>query len=234
MQTSICIFTDFDGTITQLDTQEYLLNKYAAPEWREIEEAVGRGEVSDLEALRKEMEMLSVPLAIPEEEIAGIPIDPSFPEFCRFCKEHGLPLTILSGGIDRFIKTILGKYRLATIPFHANSVEIANNQWRIVPNPGPKIRRLCNHCKTYHLLRARSHFKYIVYIGDGNTDRCPATEADIRFARGNLAKFLDEEKIAYFPFESFEDVLRVLSDIIEKLNYPRRAHLVKTFHHTAN
>src|SRR4029453_3347163 len=32
------VFVDFDGTIASLDTTDFLLERYAAPQWRQIED----------------------------------------------------------------------------------------------------------------------------------------------------------------------------------------------------
>ena len=48
------------------------------------------------------------------------------------------------------------------------------------------------------------------YVGDGVSDRCVALAAERRFARAGLATWLDEQGVAYEPFDDLFDVLRAL------------------------
>ena len=45
-----------------------------------------------------------------------------------------------------------------------------------------------------------------VYVGDGYSDRCAALAADRVFARDGLAAYLDEQGVAYEPFETLSEI----------------------------
>jgi 2-hydroxy-3-keto-5-methylthiopentenyl-1-phosphate phosphatase len=45
------------------------------------------------------------------------------------------------------------------------------------------------------------------YAGDGVSDRCVSLAAERRFARAGLARWLDEQGVAYEPFGDLCDVL---------------------------
>ncbi len=212
---SFTIFTDFDGTITRQDSLAYVLDKFGDRHWLEIEDRVTIGELTDREALQAQFDLLNIPLEVALEAIKEIPIDNTFPEFYRFCQRHRIPLIVLSGGFECFIRTILQAHGIEGVPFYANRVEVVNNRWKVIPNPGPKINNLCNNCKTYWVKSHRKKGIQTIYIGNGNTDRCPILEADIRFAKGSLAKFLDEKNVPYFPFEEFADVQEVMSQLLK-------------------
>jgi 2-hydroxy-3-keto-5-methylthiopentenyl-1-phosphate phosphatase len=51
----------------------------------------------------------------------------------------------------------------------------------------------------------------VVYVGDGYSDRCAAQAADRIFARDSLARYLDEQGVAYEPFDDLDDVARALA-----------------------
>ena len=52
----------------------------------------------------------------------------------------------------------------------------------------------------------------IVYVGDGATDRCPASLADVVFATGFLADSCTRKGIPFFPYETFGDVQKRMSE----------------------
>lgn len=231
---SFIIFTDFDGTITQQDSLAQVLYKFADSRWLEIEDRVTAGELTDRQALQAQFDLLNVSLKAALEVVKEIPIDDSFPPFYHFCQQQGWPLIVLSGGFESFIQTILKRRGLEGIPFHANRVIVKNNRWKVVPNPGPKINNLCNNCKTYWVQFHRKVEYKTVYIGDGNTDRCPIIKADIRFAKGNLAKFLTEQGIPFLPYNNFADVQRKLQLIAEKKTISREQNIEETLGHCSH
>lgn len=211
----LAVFTDFDGTITQQDTLEVLLDKYCTAPWREIEDQVTAGNLSENAALQREFDLLKIDMTAAIKEIMGIPIDRTFIQFAQFCSDQNIPLTILSGGIDHFIQQILKNHGLAHIPFFSNTAQIENGNWKIIPSATPRIKSRCNHCKTHHLVQYRNSGHQIVYIGDGNTDRCPAENADLIFAKGSLAKYLTERGINFYHFNLFSDIQNRLSNLLD-------------------
>jgi len=49
-----------------------------------------------------------------------------------------------------------------------------------------------------------------ILIGDSITDLHGSRHANVVFARNGLQAYLDEEKIDYYPFETFHDVIKTL------------------------
>ncbi len=209
------IFIDFDGTITQKDTLQMVLDRFAPANWWYIENDVIAGKRTDSEALQAEFDLVEADwdevMRFLDDEVV---IDPDFSSFVDYCSTNRLPLTILSGGFEEFIERILNNHiPQRRISFIANHIEIRNKRWKVIPNAGMKINGLCNHCKSYHLQQAKNFGKRVIYIGDGTTDRCPALRADIIFAKHHLADYLSAEKIAYYPFTGFADIRRQLKNL---------------------
>ncbi len=210
----IYVYTDFDGTITQRDLLYYLLDVAAPREWQLIEAALTSEAVDEKSALQKEFDLINISLQEAIDIVMNVPIDPTFAAFAYYCLEHEIPLEILSGGFEQFIAAYLQKHQLAFIPFYANKARVENNRWQIIGAPNPKIRHLCNHCKTYWVKQKQQAGYIVVYIGDGNTDRCPASHAHYRFAKGDLARYLDKHQMPYIPFQNFADVLEKFHAIL--------------------
>lgn len=62
----------------------------------------------------------------------------------------------------------------------------------------------------------------IVYVGEGYSDRCPAQFADFVFAKDELQKFCQEKNISYFLYNSFDDVVERVKDILSRKRPKKR------------
>jgi 2-hydroxy-3-keto-5-methylthiopentenyl-1-phosphate phosphatase len=71
----------------------------------------------------------------------------------------------------------------------------------------------CGTCKKAQLLELGKKGYTTVYIGDGISDRCPAREADVLFARDGLLEYCRREGLQCFPYDDFGDVLSVLKKL---------------------
>ena len=205
---ALSVFTDFDGTITEQDTLVHLLDRYAGPEWLEIERRVEDGELSEELGLREEIALLTVPW---EEALASVlervPVDPGFAGFAALCEARGWPLTILSGGLEPLIRAVLAREGLERVPLRANGLGFEpDGRWRVIPAATPRINALCNHCKSHWLADAAGNGTRTLYIGDGTTDRCPAGRADLVFAKGALAEWCEARGLAHRRFARFDEI----------------------------
>ena len=207
------IYTDFDGTITQIDSLNMVLDEFAISDWRPIEDRVTAHELSEKEALQAEFDLVNVPLDDAIQFLKkNAKIDTTFKPFADWCKTNGLELIVLSGGFKEFIETIFKQFGINGLAVYSNSLKIENNKWQVIQSKLPKIKDLCNHCKTNHILESQRNGYKVVYIGDGNTDRCPAENADIVFAKNSLAEYLELKNIKYYKYQNFWDIQNILTN----------------------
>lgn len=201
------VFSDFDGTISEPDCLDLLLHQFGDPAWVEIEEAVGRKEMVEAEALQRQFNLVRCTreeaLRLLEERVT---IDPYFQPFVGWCRCHGIGLTILSGGFHFFIAHLLRNAGVEGVPILANEAEVDGERWLVIPAAVERQCPECNHCKKTSLDRARSGGERIVYVGDGLTDRCVAPEADLLFAKKALVQICEAEAIPFRPYRHFGDV----------------------------
>lgn len=213
----IKIFTDFDGTITKIDSLNMVLDEFAVSDWRSIEDRVTVNELSEKEALQAEFDLVNVPLNDAIKFLKNnAEIDSTFIAFVEWCKSNKIELIVLSGGFKEFINSIFAMFGIKGLEVHSNSLNVKNNNWQVVQSVLPKINNLCNHCKTHHLVEAQQKDFKVVYIGDGNTDRCPAETADIIFAKESLAEYLRSKNMEFFEYQNFNDIQTILEKIINK------------------
>jgi len=203
------VLVDFDGTITENDVGALLFNSFSRGKSKKIVSEWLQGKISSKECLQKECELIE----ITKEELKNFAlsqkIDEHFPDFVDLCKGDKASIVILSDGLDYYIKLILRKYQLQDIPFYSNTVRFQDK--RLVPEFPyyDKGCGNCGNCKKYHLRNLGRPKQKVIYIGDGLSDKCVVGEADFVFAKNDLKSFCKKEKIDYFEFKDFRDVISV-------------------------
>ncbi|HLF14105.1 MAG TPA: HAD-IB family phosphatase [Bacteroidota bacterium] len=220
------IFVDFDGTITRGDVGDALFERFGGERSLRAVEAYRRGELSAMECYVEEcLACGSVPLGELRDFLDSREIDPTFSVFAGYCRERSFGLTILSDGMDYYIRAILERHGLGHVPFRANvlSVPPAAEAGHVEFRPGfPHTDEVCDRCascKRNHMLTTTAADDVIVYAGEGYSDRCPVQFADLVFAKDDLLRHCEENSVAYYPYATFNDV----RDRLEKIS-PRGAN----------
>ena len=130
-------------------------------------------------------------------------MDPTFACFVDWCRDAGLPLTVLSSGMEPVVRLFVGEFG---IPFFAHPLEVSQEGWAYRRNPQHDKKTILNSAK-----RAGE----IVFIGDGTSDVAAVEYTDVLFAKQGqfLAEYCRDEGIPFHPFTDFRDVQVVLEDI---------------------
>ena len=214
------VFTDFDGTITQLDVTDVLLAQLAHPSWQEVEQAWARGAIGSRECLEQQIALVNTSAEELDALIDAVPIDPTFAAFFRFTQKRGIPLYVLSEGFDYWIERILkragvnGPMRNGT---HMFSSALRLEGRRLIPSfpySTPPCAHGCATCKAA-LIRRLSKGKHpVVFVGDGLSDRFAVDAADVVFAKRKLLAFCQERGKACQPFDTFVEVEQALARLI--------------------
>jgi 2,3-diketo-5-methylthio-1-phosphopentane phosphatase len=219
------IFIDFDGTITKKDVgASVFLHFGKRPDVDEIELAIREHRISGLEGWRQ-LFNAAPGLTIPaiEDFSADFEIDSSLHSLISFCEQREYPVYILSDGFDNYIKIILEREGLGHIPYFSNSLAVsANNVIPVFPYPDSECN-YCANCKRNHILNNSDDDSYTVYIGNGSSDTCPAQYCDFIFAKDDLLKYCERERISYFPYTTFDDVVLRMEAVSQKRK-PKKRH----------
>jgi len=208
------ILCDFDGTAAANDVGNVLFRKFAGDGCFDIIQLWKDGEISSKECLLRECEIARVTRTELEQFCDIQDMSPFFTEFLAYCQSSGIPIDIVSDGLDFYVNRILTNHGLnAAVDFYANKLQFLKNGGITVEFPYFKYGcGRCANCKGYHVKRAKAAGYKVVYIGDGLSDRCGADAADIVFARTgrDLENYCDEQQLPHHKFNDFSDVLEVL------------------------
>ena len=207
------IFCDFDGTVTEKDNIISIMNKFAPPGWDELKNAVLDRRVSIREGVGRMFSLLPVSLKdeIIQYAVENAKIRPGFQEFLEFAKEEGIPVYIVSGGIDFFIEPIIEGFEpLAGVYCNGSdfSKETIKIEW---PNSCDEhCSNDCGCCKPSIMRKLTQNDTFKIVIGDSVTDLEAAKQADYVFARDYLKAKCEEWDIPHTPFETFYDCIEAL------------------------
>ncbi len=205
------VFSDFDGTISRRDVGNRLFHYFSGGKSEEVVARWKAGEIDSRECLRLEAELArDTTLEEFYEFIDGFELDPDFGELVTLCRTHDLPLYIVSDGLDLYIRRLLNRHGLDGLPVFSNRAIIDEGRLNITWPYADESCGQCGNCKGYHVRRLKQPAQTAVYIGDGLSDVCAVPEADIIFAKGDLADYCRKENVDFFAFDDFSTVTETI------------------------
>ena len=140
------ILCDFDGTVSVEDITDSLLERFGRPGWQAIEQAWRRGEMGSHDCMAQQVALLEASREEIDAHLDAMSIDRAFPLFAEAAHEAGMPLTIVSDGLDYAIRRILGQHGLGDLPIIANRLEtVGDSGWQLdfpYGSPGSPQRQL--------------------------------------------------------------------------------------------
>ena len=219
------IFVDFDGTVTKQDVGEEIFLKFADSKkvnviiddllndklssrdcWMQLCDAISSINKSELDSFIETMTMES-----------------SFIEFINYCSSEEDELFVLSDGFDYYINRIFKNNCISDIPVYANSLELINS--KLIPG-FPYFDESCfssANCKRNHVINHSSEEDFTVFVGDGNSDKDVVEYCDFIFAKNDLLRYCEMERITFFPFKNFNDVIDKLNELKSKKRLKKRS-----------
>jgi 2,3-diketo-5-methylthio-1-phosphopentane phosphatase len=201
------VFLDYDGTISTRDTGIVLLERFAPPEWRAIDDEYVRGEIGSRVCLLDEWDLLPKDEAQLRAAAAEVPLDPGLEPLVGALRDAGAEVAVVSDGFGFYVHD-----RLAALgaPIVTNDVD-----WSTGALEFPNADRCCacsscGTCKQAPIKDAKHRGLSTVLVGDGASDQKAALLVDVLFAKDGLARWCDRAGVPYHPFTTLADVHAVL------------------------
>ncbi len=199
---------DFDGTITEDDLLDEIARVFGDPAvYQEVEDGLDAGTMPLREVITREF----APVTAPIDEVVGWVLDrvrirSGFAELVRDAQRAGWSVHVVSSGFHELIEPVLAREGVH-VDLHANRVDARPDGW-VVQWRYPESCEHCNESCKRELLPAG----YVVYVGDGYSDRCAALASDRVFAIRGLGAYLADRGAAFEAFDDFRDVSTALAD----------------------
>ncbi|RPA88071.1 hypothetical protein BJ508DRAFT_409976 [Ascobolus immersus RN42] len=217
-------FTDFDGTITMRDSNDYMTDNigYGPERRRELNIEVLEGRWSFRNAFKDMLDSIHHPF---EECIKllcdNITLDAGFADFFTYAQANNIPVVVLSSGMTDIIRALLQKL----IGPAADDIQIIANTHRINEDGSWDIifhdESDFGHDKSrairpYHALPDNVR-PTLFYAGDGVSDLSAAKETDLLFAKygHDLITYCQREKVPFTVFHTFKDIHAIVKDIVD-------------------
>jgi len=218
------VFTDFDGTITLKDSNDYLTDNvgYGKEKRREGNIKILNNEVKFRVAFKEMLDSVDLPFDECKELLRkNIKLDPGFKEFYAWCLKEGIPVIVLSSGMEPIIRALLTDLVGPT----ADQIKIVSNQVKHLPDGKWTI--------DYHDDSDFGHDKALAikpsanlpaderpilfYCGDGVSDLSAARETDLLFAKigYDLITYCEREGVPFTTFTNFQDIYRDVKAVVE-------------------
>ena len=204
--------SDFDGTITETDTLVFLATRLGggARMVEAIGRLIGEGELSLRDGIAAEMRSIRKPFAEAERLLREeVRIDAGFEPLARWLREKQIPLTVLSAGFHQIIDLFISRDEFPDLEILANNLRPDEEVgWQCEFRDGTDW----GHDKAGPLKEARRRGEYVVFIGDGLSDRAAAAAADEVFAKHALAEYCRERGINCHEYQTFDEILKRLRE----------------------
>jgi 2-hydroxy-3-keto-5-methylthiopentenyl-1-phosphate phosphatase len=207
----LAVLTDFDDTAAQQNVAELLLHRYGHPTWQKVRSQFRAGEITLKEYQETTFRNIRADRATMQAYVKEkANLRPHFGELWRYCQERGIPVAVVSQGLDFYIEALLEREGFPQVPVY--SVNTSFNGKGIEYHyrhtyPGEEHR---GNSKGLIVERYQQQGYRVIYIGDGRSDFEAAAQADLVFAHRILAEECQREGIPYRDFRDFGDVLEVL------------------------
>jgi 2-hydroxy-3-keto-5-methylthiopentenyl-1-phosphate phosphatase len=219
------VLVDFDGTIVKQDATDLILERFALPEWRDVEQEWVGGAIGSRECLSRQINLVRATPRQMDGLIREIDIDPAFSAFTRLCHDRGYFVLVASDGLDRVIATTLRRARI-DVPFASNRlVHTGKDRWRV---EFPHFRGTCGVASgTCKCALPDPTVGLTILVGDGRSDFCAAGQAKWVLAKGALAQHCQKNGIPHTVIGGFTDAIeafRKLAQVMPAPAVPQQSH----------
>ena len=201
------ILCDFDGTIINEDSAVLVLEQFASGNWREYDDLLAADEITLEECLKRQFSTVT----LSKDEISKflrtkLTFRVGFPGFVKSCLANGIPLVIVSAGIEFIINDYLKKFGMDSIPVVAAQISFHSKgySFRFPLLKSQKSKNFKDDLvKQYQLKNYQ-----VTFIGDGIGDYYAIKCADKGYVvrHSILERFCDRNRISYQSFSTFSEI----------------------------
>lgn len=213
---NVAVLSDFDGTIINIDSCEFILANFADSEWKIYDQKYRDNEISLEEAMKKQFDLIKTSKErILDKLDEVVSFRPYFNALVNLCHNEQVPFIIVSAGLDFIIKHFLelqGLHRIIKVVSASSTVTDSG-----ITLSFPELHDdSSNNFKDDLVKRFQNEGFLVAYLGDGCSDLSAAKIADLVFAVKDsyLARTLQLEGESIFEFTNFQEIVNEIQWLI--------------------
>ena len=197
---------DFDGTLTDHDTLDLICQTWAPDAWREAEEELTSGRWTLEQVIEHEFAAVAASreevLALVHERVA---LRPGLPALLETCVQRFVEPVVVSSGFTHADPARAARPRHRPADRRPRRRLHPGGRHGDLPRPRGLRDAAASAASATRCCGAPTGARWRTSATAGPTAarRCAA---DLVFARAGLARYLDDERVPYLPFEDFHDV----------------------------
>ncbi|MFH1114610.1 MAG: HAD family hydrolase, partial [Pseudomonadota bacterium] len=198
------------------------------PEWRFHVKRYMRGEIGSKEVYEMVGPSMRMDRAQFHEFVRQhAELDPAFPSFLQWARNLGIDVKIVSDGFDATIHALFEMHGIEGIEIFANRLEFRDDARLSLTSPhwNPECA-VCGTCKQDIVQKFRSRYHTIILIGDGESDRHAAEEADVVLALEDLFIYCARRGIPAIRTDGFHEIPHLLTRVIEAIAFDMDGTLI--------
>lgn len=233
---NVIFFTDFDGTITLQDTNDFITDNYGmgGEKRAAIMKEILVEKVTFRDGFQDMLDTWNMPFSRVLQILSeNIKLDPHFKNFMTWARANDVPVVVLSSGMVPVIRTLLKQLVGEEL---IKEIEIIANETRVVP-PKNSLDESNGWTIKFHDDSGFGHDKSLairpyadaiaklpdnerptlLYAGDGVSDLSAARETDLLFAKEgrDLVTYCERQGIPFTTFADWSTILQETKDIYE-------------------
>jgi 2,3-diketo-5-methylthio-1-phosphopentane phosphatase len=209
-------FFDFDNTIVPFDVLDDIIKRFSINrEWVKLEKEWKAGKIGSRECLQGQLGLVRIQKERFLRYLSKIRLDPYFGKVLNLLRRNKVKTAILSDDFSYIIKYILKNNGIRRIKVYSNRLKLVKDRFSLGFPHTNRTCALCGHCKRNNLLKNVNGDKMLIYVGDGYSDVCPAQEADVVFAKGNLLRHLQQMRKSCKAIRDLKDVYDYCTGIVQ-------------------
>ena len=204
---------DFDGTLTDADVSFLILERYAEGDWRAVLRDYQEGSIPVGDFNNRAFAMVKKDRATLERLVREeARLRPGLHELVEYCRIHDVAMTVVSNGLDFYIRALLCHNGFGHIKIEAARTVFTPQglDARYFDSEG---RELLHEFKACYTQQFADQGYRVFYAGNGPSDVPASRLASHTFATESLLEYYRREKLPHTPFTDLNDIVAGLKEL---------------------
>ena len=192
------------------DVTMRIYEKFASASCAALNRMWAEGKISTIQEIEGCFATITASREEMEANIKNIQLDPGFNRLVELCREHALPIAIVSDGLDWYIQYLLNLHGCTNLSIYANHIEFTEGGYHITHpwfNPKTPMRGIS---KSAIIQKFQLEGYRVIFIGDGLTDTDAAKATDILFAKEALFEYCIAHSILSTEYSELAEVVEII------------------------